>query len=288
MIEKNIDIIIPTYNRGQLLIERLPSYWNQNEARNIFVIDSGENTNTENAIKKVIEKSPIPIFYHRFPKHEVQQICKNFGISKSEAPYIFIGEDDVTLDKNHLTVLLETLKRREVDIVGGRRLYIKDKETQQDAINNASKNKKIFYNIPFEAYFENLFEYEINVPYLHSNVLVKREVFEKIKYDETYKGNAFREELDFYLQCLKNNKKMIATPNAICFHLKSPRKKDSGSQIQRLKYEYYVWVNTFKCFWKNRLVIKNNFNIKFPLIHALLSLTFRYFNAIRRRLNEKK
>lgn len=284
--ERNIDIIIPTYLRGEILIERLPSYFNQKEAKSIFVIDSGENTDTESAIKIVQEKSPIPIFYHRFPKHEVQQVCKNFGVIQSKAPYIFIGEDDLELSENHFAILLETLSRRDVDIVGGRRVYIRDGETQAEALINAPTHGKIFCTIPFEAYFENLFENEIIVPYLHSNVLIKRDVFDSVQYDSRYKGNAFREELDFYLGCLKLGKKMLATPHTACFHLKSDRKMHSGSQTVRLKYEAYVWINTIKCFWKNRDVLKSNFQMKLPTLYAIASLFARYTNGLSRRLKK--
>lgn len=286
-VERNIDIIIPTYHRAKVLVERLPSYWNQPEARKIFIIDSGENDDTEKAVKACEEKSPIPIFYYRFSKHQVQQVCKNFGVVESEAPYIFIGEDDLELPIDHLATLLETLKRKEVDIVGGRRIYIRDGETQGEALSNAPKNGEIFKNIPFEAYFEEFFDGEIEVPYLHSNVLARREVFDAVKYDDRYKGNAFREELDFYLGCLRENKKMLATSKTVCFHLKSPRKKGSGSQIARLRYEFYVWVNTLKCFWKNSDIFKEKFGFKVPMFYAIAGIFARYTNGLWRRIKRK-
>lgn len=286
-IIRNIDIIIPTYNRAKVLAERLSSYWNQPEARKIFIIDSGENNETEKIIESCKKDSPIPIFYYRFPDHQVQQVCKNFGFSQSEADYIFIGEDDLELSNNHFRILLETLKRLNADIVGGRRIYIKDNQTQDEALCAAPKDGKIFYRIPFEAYFEQYFEGEIEVSYLHSNVLAKREVFDSVKYDPRYKGNAFREELDFYLGCARLGKKMIATSNTSCFHLKSERKKGSGSQIARLRYELYVWLNTVKCFWKNRDVFRKKFNFKAPIFFAIIGLFARYTNGLWRRIKRK-
>lgn len=286
-IKRNIDVVIPTYKRAKVLAERLPSYWTQKETRKIFIIDSGKNLETEGVIRSLEKQSPVPIFYYRFPEHEVQQVCKNFGVSQSEAAYIFIGEDDLELPDDHFKILLETLKRNNVDIVGGRRVYIKDGETQDKALNNSSKDGKIFYRIPFEAYFEQVFEGELEVPYLHSNVLVKREVFDSVKYDSRYKGNAFREELDFYLGCIRVGKKMLATSHTSCFHLKSPRKKGSGSQTARLKYELYVWINTIKCFWKNRDIFKQKFNFKVPMCYAVIGLFARYTNGLWRRIKKR-
>ena len=292
MNEKNtdriVDVVIPTYNRVDLLIERLPSYFNQPEVNSVFVIDSGDNPDAEIKIKNISALSEVPIFYHRFKERQLQQVSKNFGIKKSTAPYIFIGEDDLELPECHFAILLEALKRKDADIVAGRRIYIKDSESKEEALRNAPTSGKIFYRVPFEGYFEAPFSGELFVPYLHANVLARREVFEKVIYDPRFRGNAFREELDFYLGCLRENFKMLLTSNTACFHLKSFRKKNSGSQTKRLKYEFYVWVNTFKCFLKNRDVLKKHFQISFPLWHAFICLLARYTNAIKRRIEELK
>ena len=285
--EKIVDVIIPTYNRAKVLEERLPTYWSQPETRKIFIIDSGINTETEEMINRVKNTSPVEIFYHRFPDHEVQQTCKNFGVSQSSAQYIFIGEDDLELPPNHFSILLGKLIEYDVDMFAGRRIYIRDGQSQKDALDDAPKDGKIFRNIPFEAYFEEFFVGDIVVPYLHSNILAKRDVFTDNKYDSRYKGNAFREELDFYLSCIRNGRKMMVTSSTACFHLKSPRKMGSGSQIARLKYEIYVWVNTIKCFWKNGDVFKNKFNFRVPMFYAFLGLFARYSNGLWRRLRKK-
>ncbi|MDQ3076065.1 MAG: glycosyltransferase [bacterium] len=286
VFKRDIDIVIPACDRIGILMERLPSYWNQKQTRKVFIVDGSRNANTEEVkeLQGFIKKSPVPVFYYKFPQHQLQQVCKNFGVEKSDAPYVFIGEDDVELSPNHLEILLETLERNNADMVGGRRMYIKDTETQTQALENAPRKGKIFYQVPFEAYFENPFSGETQVQYLHSNALIKREVFDSVRYDPNYRGNAFREELDFYLGCLRMGKVMFLTSNTACFHLKSERKMGNGSQITRSKYEFYVWVNTIKCFWKNRDVLKKSFNIKAPMVYALVVLFARYTHGLKRRI----
>lgn len=285
--QRNIDVIIPTYLRGEILGERLASYWNQPETKSIIIVDSGSDLTTEKMIENKKQFSPVPLHYFRFPEQTSLQNSKNFGITKCDAPYVFIGEDDIELPSGHFSVLLETLERNQVDIVGGRRIYIRDGESMEDAIKNAPTYTEIFHRIPFEAYFEANFQGEISVPYIHSNPLIRRGVFDSVLYDDRYKGNSFREELDFYLGCLRKGVKIIATSKTTCFHLKSPRKNNSGCQMPRYKYEFYVWVNTLKCFWKNRDMFKAHFNMKIPLVYGLLSLFARYINASKRRIVKK-
>lgn len=283
-----VDVIIPTYNRGQVLKDSLPTYWLQPETSRIFVVDDASTDGTEEIVAEIRKKSPVPVLYHRFSDNCNQQRSKNFGIENSSAPLLFIGEDDVFLPKDHFKFLLSVMNETGADIVAGRRVYIKDSQSQENALKESSLDKDgIFTRIPFEAYFERYFEGDLEVPYLHSNALIKRETFSEVRYDPSYKGNAFREELDFYLGCLRNGKKMVATSRTVCFHLKSPRKKGSGSQIRRLRYEYYVWVNTLKCFSKNVDVFKSKFNMKIPILYAILGLLARYPYALWKRIKRR-
>ncbi len=285
---KEIDVIIPTYNRGGVLKDTLPTYWNQPETREIFVMDDASTDGTEAIVAKMAGHSPVPVRYHRFAESGNQQRSKNLGVEKSSAPFIFIGEDDVFLPPDHFRVLLQVMNGTGTDIVAGRRVYIRDGETQAKALErSAADTAAVFTRIPFEAYFERYFEGEMAVSYLHSNALIKRGVFNDVRYDPAYGGNAFREELDFYLGCLRQGKKMVATGRTACFHLASPRKRHSGSQIQRLRYEYYVWKNTLRCFRKNTDVFRSHFNMKFPVLYAILGLVARYPYALWKRIKRK-
>ena len=284
---RNIDIIIPVHNRAQILSEILPTYYNQPEAHAIFIIDDASVDDVKSVVDAAAAHAPIPIHYHRFPKSMRQQACKNFGVSKSNQPYIFIGEDDLWLAPDHFAVLINAIEGTGADIVGGRRVYIHDGESQAHALEASRADARpIFKKLPFEAYFERYTEQAVEVPYMHSNVLMRRDVFSSAQYDVGYKGNSFREELDFYLQCSAAGKQMWLIPKTACFHLKSPRKMGSGSQIARLRYEWYVWRNTIQCFKKNKVVLKQRFGILFPVGYAVLSLLARYpyglWNEIKR------
>ncbi len=281
-------MIIPTYNRGKVLVDALPTYWGQSETNSIFIIDDVSTDDTEKIVNEMKGKSPVPIFYRRLENRANQQVAKNMGVGMSSAPFIFIGEDDVFLPEKHFQVLLDVMEKTAADIVAGRRVYLMDGESMEKALNRASFDKeKIFTRFPFEAYFERYFEKEKDVPYLHSNAMIKRNVFYEVKYDPSYRGNAFREELDFYLACLRKGKKMVATGQTACFHLKSSRKKGSGSQIKRIKYEYYVWKNTIKCFKKNSDVFRSKFNMRIPVLYGITGLFARYPYALWKRIKRK-
>jgi len=280
-----INIIIPTRNRADTLELVFPTYLKQKLLNKIIIIDDASDEVNKKKLENLLRNYP-GIVYKRFEKQIFLPRARNEGIKLSNAEYIFMGEDDVYLEDNHLEVLLEVMKKYDADLVAGRRIYIKENQSFEEAKALADKDKRpIFTKIPFEGYFERYLENDIiNPPFLHSNVLVKRKVYEKVLYDPWYRGNSFREDLDFFLNCLDKGFKMVLTNKTSCYHIKSNINRKGGARLQGLVYEYYVWKNTLYCFYKNRKILKEKIGIKSPILYALISLIFRYPNAIYRRL----
>ena len=277
-----IDIIIPTRNRKNVLLKVLPYYLNQKFLNKVIIVDDAGEDNLKEEIEKLEDSK---IIYIRADKRVYLPAARNIGVKNSSAPYIFMGEDDVILDDNHLEVLLNKMKEFNADLIAGRRIYLFDNQTLKEAKEFADKDRgPIFTRFPFEGYFERFLDKAIEVKFLHSNALIKKEVFDKVLYDEWYKGNSFREELDFYLRCLDAGFKMVLIPDTICYHLKSRENKKGGARMQRLKYEYYVWKNTLYCFLKNKKIFRKHFNIRFLFLYTLLMLFARYPYAIFRRI----
>lgn len=280
-----IDVIIPTRNRVNTLKLVLPTYLKQKFLNKMIIIDDASDENNQKEFQILLKDYP-QIVYKRFDRQIFLPQARNEGVKLSESNYIFMGEDDVFLEANHFEILLDLMNKYRADLIAGRRIYIKNSQSFEEAKKQADLDKRPIINkFPLEGYFERYLEKEIlDIPFLHSNALIKKEVFKKVLYDPWYKGNSFREELDFYLNCLDNNFKMVLTNKTNCYHLKSNINKRGGARMKRFVYEYYVWKNTFYCFWKNRKILKNKLNIKLPILYAFLSLIFRYPYAIYRRL----
>ena len=212
---------------------------------------------------------------------------RNIGVSLSKNEYIFMGEDDVILPPDHFEILMNAMTKYDADIIAGRRIYLRSGQSLDDAKKVADADSEpIFIHLPFEGYFERYVASPQKVPFLHSNSLLKRFVFEKVMYDPGYIGNAFREELDFYLRAYDAGFKLWLIPETLSYHLKNTNvNKKGGSRKKRLVYEYQVWRNTFRCFIKNKNIFYNHFSVKNIYFFTLASLFTRYAYAIKRRLN---
>ncbi|HBE01008.1 MAG TPA: beta-1,3-N-acetylglucosaminyltransferase, partial [Spirochaetia bacterium] len=92
----SIDVIIPTYNCEQYILQACKSAANQiYKPQSIIVVDDGSTDQTETIIKNYSKYSKIAIkYYHK--NNGGPNSARNLGIAKSNAEYLaFLDADDI-------------------------------------------------------------------------------------------------------------------------------------------------------------------------------------------------
>lgn len=122
----SVSIIFPNYNGGAEPLECLESIKKLNYPKDkieTIVIDNNSHDGSDREIKK------------RFPSVKLiknkQNIgfapAVNMGIQKAGGKYIFIGNDDIILERNSLKTLIEySLKNPKAGVLGGKIFYKSD------------------------------------------------------------------------------------------------------------------------------------------------------------------
>ncbi len=281
-----IDVILPTYNRANSLRLVLGSYFSQEYFTRLILVDDASTDDTQSLAKELEQQYGDRFIYHKMPKKSTTPNLRNIGLGYVKSPWVFMGEDDVLLPENHFGVLLNKAQELKADIISGRRIYMFEGQSQQEAIDFANQDYgKIFVKYPFEGYFERVVDKIIKVPYVHANALINSCVFKQVQYDPKYIGNAFREELDFYLRALNSGFESYLIPDTLSFHLKNTKFNSSGGARRfRIKYEWQVWYNSARCFYKNRGILRKYFNIHCIVCFTILFILSRYLYAFSRRL----
>ncbi len=94
-----ISIIIPTYNRSDLITETLDSILNQSEKDwECILVDDGSEDETWNILENYSQKDNRFIIFKRenFDKPKGANACRNIGIEKSKGDYlVFFDSDDL-------------------------------------------------------------------------------------------------------------------------------------------------------------------------------------------------
>ncbi len=114
-----ISVIIPTFNRGNLIGDTLQSILNQTYPNwECIVVDDGSTDNTNQVVNSFIAKDARFSFYKR-PENRLKgaNACRNFGFEKSKGDIINWLDSDDLFASNHFEIHLEQHKNNEVDCV---------------------------------------------------------------------------------------------------------------------------------------------------------------------------
>lgn len=267
-MEKCVSVVIPSYNRAHLLKQTIPSYI-QEYVGEVIIVDDCSVDNTIEVVRQLQEEYPL-ISYIRMERNSKQTAAKNRGIENAKYPYIYLGDDDSLLVKGSISELLETMEAYDADVVGAKALYMDTEDDMKNIEKFILEKSRSITSIPEELDINRLFFINFDfdcikveeVPFCHACALIKKEVFDTIKFDISYGGNAFREETDFFTRVNAAGKHIYYDSKAIQINL--PRKMiiEKKSFIKyKLRASLYEFINTYKYLHKNIEFIQQYYHI---------------------------
>ena len=84
---------------------------------------------------------------------------------------------------------------------------------------------------------------DLQTPFLNGIVLARRDVLLAIRYDESLRGNAWREETSLFLTATERGFRCVLTPRTASFQL---GQWDGGQRRPRLSYEAWAIRNNWR------------------------------------------
>ena len=107
-----ISICTPTYNRAHFLKESINSAISQNYKNiEIVIVDDGSTDNTEEVVKEIMNKSQIPIKYHKNPENKGRPYSRNMCIKLTSGEYILWLDDDDLLKPDAVSSYVQVLNQ---------------------------------------------------------------------------------------------------------------------------------------------------------------------------------
>ena len=163
-------IIIPTYNRANLISETIISVQNQifNDWECI-IVDDGSTDNTKEVITEIAKKDPrIKYIYQN---NAERSAARNNGIRNSVGQYICFLDSDDAYTKNHLSILHKNILQQESPIA----LFFVDQIIQ-------CEKKTII--VDFSLLNENALKYFFENAVIPTRVCIHSKILETEKFDE--------------------------------------------------------------------------------------------------------
>jgi|25_taG_2_1085351.scaffolds.fasta_scaffold01073_5 glycosyltransferase involved in cell wall biosynthesis len=187
-----VTIIIPTYNRDQLIGETLDSIRTQTYHNwECIVVDDGSTDHTKELLGFYCEKDDRIKYYLRpngFPKGA--NSCRNYGFDHSKGKYVKWFDSDDIMYSQHLQTLVDAIHGSDLDFVIG------------DTINfrqNESIKKKPFSFNREEAEIKVISFAKGQIGWITDDFLVLKSVVNNLKFNENLRAG---QEYNFFTRLL--------------------------------------------------------------------------------------
>ena len=117
-----VSIVVPTYNRRELLKECLDSLFNQTYPKDeyeVIVVDDGSTDGTEELLKEYAKNAPCTLKYFK-QENRGPAAARNAGIKHAAGDIVCFLDDDCIADKNWIMNMVDKFNEDKVGGVGGK------------------------------------------------------------------------------------------------------------------------------------------------------------------------
>lgn len=226
----NVSVVLPSFNRARLLPITIPTYF-QEDVSEVILVDDCSSDNTAEVVKELQTRFPT-LRYFRNEVNSKQPYTQNVAISKVQSEYIYFGDDDSVLYPGSIRNLLNIMREKNADIVGGRALalFFPEQIDELDEFLSHYRNRiateanQIVDLSTLSTNFTYTVKEPIKVPFCHASCLCKTQVAREMQFDVKIEGNAYREETDFLIRATlagytiyyTSSANQINLPSAMC------------------------------------------------------------------------
>jgi glucosyl-dolichyl phosphate glucuronosyltransferase len=236
-----LDVIIPTYNRADLLKLTLESLFAAPVPSGLEVVVNVVDNNSKDGTKRLVqsfqERFGDRIRYH-FESKQGRSHALNAGIAASAGDLLGMIDDDEEIDAAWYHVVFETFSAKNVDFIGGP--YVPRWAVPMPVWLPPQYGGVVGWveggnkEVPFDSNYPGIL--------MGGNAVLKRSMFQKIGMYATWLGRTDKgllsgEDEDLYHRLLAAGAKGIYVPNLVIYHHVPP---------ERLTKKYFrSW-----CFWR--------------------------------------
>jgi GT2 family glycosyltransferase len=254
-----ISVIMPTYNRADMLAKVLPTYIESNVVREVLVVNDGSQDHTSDVVKQFHKQdSRIRLVEH--PQNMGMTQGRNTAIAHATGDFLLTSEDDLALAPGSLETLLEHMQSSNADIIGGRRVWMRLNETPEQALQRANTCKNPPLNRRWLDYDSHaITPTDLPMPLVNASMLIRRCVIEQVWYDNAFAGNGWREDSDFQLTAQELGFKVVFCPHSVFYHY-DRAKTGLGSTRLKSNWNYLRWIyrNNLTFLQKHHAFLKTN------------------------------
>lgn len=245
-----ITMVVPTRDRAHTLQKVAPSYFCQKGVSElVFVIDAGSD-DTETVINNIARQFPdVRTKIVRNPTRVGASQSRNLGVAVATNEFILFCDDDEYLEPGYAQTCLTKLLRSESGAVSGRRVYMLERESPDEAVRrfaNGMRRTTPFRRLLCEYVNGAKFDGDIHLPITNAVILTHRSLLQRFPFDPQYaRGNGYREETDYQMNLFVHGYPILVTNDVHSIHLHASQIRRGGQIVPRWRRVYwsvhYTW-----------------------------------------------
>ena len=206
---EEMTIIIPTYNRIDILKKVLEAYNNQTynpKKFEIIVFDDFSRLNPKKEIKKI--KTKYKVRFYRMEKNGGQGKVRNKAINLARGRYILFTGDDMIPEKNLIEEHMKIHRERERVAVLGKVLWHKE-----------VRNEFMDYIEGIQFHYNNIKDRDdVKFHFYTSNISLDKSWFKDEEYSKDF-NNYGLEDIELGYRLEKKGLRVIYNPDALVYHV---------------------------------------------------------------------
>ncbi|MDN3595040.1 glycosyltransferase family 2 protein [Zunongwangia endophytica] len=211
-----VSIIIPTYNRSNLIGETLDSIIAQSYKNwNCTIIDDGSDDYTTELLEFYIQKDNRFSFYKRTENYlPGGNGARNYGLNLAKGDYIIFFDSDDLMTEDHIEVKIKSLLKHKVDYVITRTRFLHGSKCDFDHYYTFEKYEITLYNYLFQK-----------INWLTYDTLIKATLAKSILFNEKlYTG----QEYNYYSKLTAKSTHCIFIDKVVTLRRKHEVSKQGG------------------------------------------------------------
>lgn len=238
MVEQpQITVVMPTFNRLAAIQENFDSIQALEGISEIVVVVDGSTDGTAEWLEALGDRRMTVV---RQPQRG-SPAARNAGIDAARGDWILMTEDDCYLPTEFARTLWQVAQAHHADIVGAPWLPVDGRELTRAAYERARQAARADIHLGTSATVFPLDD--LVTPFLNGVVLVRRGVFDAVRYRDSLRGNAWREETSLFLTAVERGFCCVLTPHTACFQI---GQWSGGQRRPVLAYEAWTIRNNWR------------------------------------------
>ncbi|PCI57309.1 MAG: hypothetical protein COB36_03335 [Alphaproteobacteria bacterium] len=239
-----ISMVLPTKNRAHTLRLVATSYFSQECVSEIIFVNDAGVDDTRNILENISKDFPdVTLKIHDNPKCVGASEARNIGASLASNDYILFCDDDEYMEQGYAKTCLNKLKKLDAGAVSGRRVYMRDNESCDEALErfgHGMRRSKPMNYIICELVNGAIYTSDQSLPFTNAIILTRKDLLEKFPFDSFYaRGNGYREETDYQMNLFVNGYDIYVTNDCHTMHLPLSQVKTGGQRVKRFKRIYW-------------------------------------------------